>query len=83
MTQEHKSNTNNFWFGYALGMISGSAAIYLLGTKKGRETLKTVIQHTENYEGGLEDILNIIKEHHSLTLQNEAKQVTEPTQKSR
>ena len=43
-----KHKASNFWFGVALGMTASGAALYLLGTKKGRDALKKVIDFAEN-----------------------------------
>lgn len=38
----------NFWFGFALGTISALSCTYLLGTKKGRDVLKKILECVEN-----------------------------------
>lgn len=48
---DHKRSS--FWFGFALGVSTASSAIFFLGTKKGRETLKRVLELSE----GLDDVL--------------------------
>ncbi len=48
---DHKRSS--FWFGFALGVSTASSAIFFLGTKKGRETLKRVLDVTE----GLDEVL--------------------------
>lgn len=45
---EHKKT--NFWFGFALGATTASTALVLLGTKKGRETLKRALELSEGLE---------------------------------
>lgn len=40
----------NFWFGFALGTFAAGSAAYLLGTKKGRETLKKIVTYCEEHE---------------------------------
>ena len=51
--EDHKRSS--FWFGFALGVSTASSAIFFLGTKKGRETLKRVLELSE----GLDDVLNV------------------------
>ena len=54
----HKANTQfvdqhkktNFWFGFALGATTASTALVLLGTKKGRQTLKKALELSEGLE---------------------------------
>ncbi len=50
-TDDHKRS--GFWFGFALGVSTASSAIFFLGTKKGRETLKKVLDASE----GLDEVL--------------------------
>ncbi len=45
---DHKRS--GFWFGFALGTATASSAIFFLGTKKGRETLKRVLEVSEGLE---------------------------------
>lgn len=48
-----KSQSNhptNFWFGFALGTTSVALLAYLLGTKKGRQSFKKLIELSENME---------------------------------
>lgn len=39
-----------FWFGFALGTMVTGASVFLFGTKKGRSTMKKVMELTENLE---------------------------------
>lgn len=48
---EHKRS--GFWFGFALGATTATSAIYFLGTKEGRKTLRKVLELSE----GLEDVI--------------------------
>ena len=56
-----KNDSQNFWSGYALGMLSGSVLMYAFGTKGGRETVKKVLDHTDTLEHSIEDILHLIQ----------------------
>lgn len=49
----------NFWFGFAFGAIAIGGLGYLVGTSKGRNVLKKILETAENYNG---DINPIIKE---------------------
>ena len=54
------SQPSNFWFGFALGTVSVSALAYLLGTKKGRDQLKKVLEYAEQYEYNSDDFYKLI-----------------------
>lgn len=56
-----KNNSENFWSGYALGILSGGFIMYGFGTKKGREAIKKMMEHTDTLEHNIEDILNLIQ----------------------
>lgn len=56
----HKNS--NFWFGFALGGVTVTAAIFFLGTKKGRQTLKTLLEVSENLEENLLSLLEELEE---------------------
>jgi gas vesicle protein len=47
---DNAPHNTNFWFGFALGSITLSAAAYLLGTKKGREKLKKLVEYADTVE---------------------------------
>lgn len=59
--KNQKNDSQNFWSGYALGMLSGSVLMYAFGTKNGRETVKKVLEHTDTLEHSIEDILHLIQ----------------------
>lgn len=44
------NHPTNFWFGFAVGTVSTVIAAYFLGTKKGREHLKKIMDLSENIE---------------------------------
>jgi hypothetical protein len=48
--KNQNNHPSNFWFGFALGTASAAAAAYLLGTTKGRETLKKLVEMSEHIE---------------------------------
>lgn len=47
MIKHDKQPNTNFWFGFALGSITLTAAAYMLGTKKGREKLKQLLEYAD------------------------------------
>ena len=51
LIDEHKKSS--FWFGFALGTTSAASAIFFLGTKKGRATLKRALELSEGLEESL------------------------------
>lgn len=53
---DHKRN--NFLDGFVLGAVIGGAAVFLLGTKKGREVLNIVKEEGMSRFGKFEDILH-------------------------
>ncbi len=46
-----------FWFGMMMGTVVGSAGLYLLGTAKGRDKLRDVLDSFENLNTDLLDEL--------------------------
>lgn len=54
---DHKRSS--FWFGFALGATTVSSAIFFLGTKRGRTTLKRIIELSEGLE---ETIFEVLKD---------------------
>jgi hypothetical protein len=47
----------NFWFGFSLGIAGTTAVGYLLGTKKGRQTLRKLLDYAEETPHDLNHIL--------------------------
>lgn len=54
---QHKAS--NLWLGFAFGAIGASVLAFFLGTKKGRQTLKKILELTENLE---ENVLSVVEE---------------------
>jgi hypothetical protein len=54
MEKTNREKVTNFWFGFAFGGLTLGALTFFLGTKKGRQTLKKVLEVSENLE---EDLL--------------------------
>ncbi|OGK09253.1 hypothetical protein A2767_06950 [Candidatus Roizmanbacteria bacterium RIFCSPHIGHO2_01_FULL_35_10] len=49
LNQNHNRNSN-LWLGFAFGAISATTIAFFLGTKKGREMLKKLLELSENLE---------------------------------
>lgn len=48
--KEHGNSKSNLWLGFAFGAISATAIGFFLGTKKGRQILKKLLDLSENLE---------------------------------
>jgi gas vesicle protein len=53
-------HTSNFWFGFAMGTVSLAAIAYLLGTKKGREKLKQLVEYADTVEDMPEELFAML-----------------------
>lgn len=53
---------NNFWLGFLLGGVLGAASLFLFGTKKGRQTLKKIIESAEELEESLAETIENLEE---------------------
>lgn len=49
MKKINKPPATNFWFGFSFGVASMAGAAYLLGTAKGREKLKKLMEFAEQH----------------------------------
>ncbi|MEO6508466.1 MAG: hypothetical protein ABIO02_00780 [Patescibacteria group bacterium] len=77
---EHQPNTN-FWFGFALGSITLTALAYMVGTKKGREKLKELIDYADTIEDMPEELFRLlptIKEMLKNEASSDSSSVSEP-----
>ena len=61
MTTQNKE-AHPFWSGFVVGSLVGTGLMYLVGTKKGRETAQKILENTENFEGSVQSILNFLRE---------------------
>ena len=59
-TQNNESHP--FWSGFVVGGLVGTGLMYLLGTKKGRETAHKLLENTDNFEQTAQEILNFLRE---------------------
>lgn len=50
MTSDNSFPEGSFWFAFALGSSLVMAVIFLLGTKKGRNILRKIIDQAENID---------------------------------
>lgn len=57
-----ENKRNNFFDGFIIGAIAGSAVAFLLGTKKGREVLRFIKEEGQERLGSLEDVFQDCKE---------------------
>ena len=57
---EHQHPNTNFWFGFALGSITLSGLAFLMGTKKGREKLKQLVDYADTIQDMPEELFNLI-----------------------
>jgi hypothetical protein len=60
MTNQNKTTPSNFWFGFAIGTASAVGIGYLLGTKKGRSVLKSVIEYAEELGEDPEQFMELL-----------------------
>lgn len=59
----HPAHQSNFWSGLSLGVIFGASSLFLLGTKKGRQYVKNLVNTMENLDEVGEGIIEELKEH--------------------
>ncbi|KKQ38700.1 MAG: hypothetical protein US54_C0005G0013 [Candidatus Roizmanbacteria bacterium GW2011_GWA2_37_7] len=71
--EKQKNDSHNFWSGYALGMVSGSLLMYAFATKKGRDMIVKILEHTDTVENNIEDILDLIQKRFMSKNENESK----------
>ena len=64
MDEISKHKASNLWLGFALGMTASGVLAYFLGTKKGRERLKKLIEFAEkaNVDEYFENIVDKFNE---------------------
>ncbi|MBI4226569.1 YtxH domain-containing protein [Candidatus Roizmanbacteria bacterium] len=70
MPGQNDNKSSNLWLGFAFGAIAATAVAFLLGTKKGRQTLKKLLELSENLE---ENALTIAEEIEETILDNAQK----------
>lgn len=61
MTQ-NKETPNTFWIGFLLGGIIAGAAVFFVGTKRGKELLEDLLEKIEEHEEGLAETVDSLKE---------------------
>ncbi len=76
--KKHDNPTNtNFWFGFALGSITLTAAAYLIGTKNGRERLKQLLEYADSVQDVPEEFFVLLPAIREMLNKNEEKQKKE------
>lgn len=60
MTKE-KPHSDNFWSGFALGSLAGGALLFAFTTRRGRDTVKKMLDNTETLEHNIENILEMLQ----------------------
>jgi len=60
---DKNNSNNNFFSGFLLGVLVGAAAVFLLGTQKGKKLLKTI---SEEGAGNISELLNRVDNGESL-----------------
>lgn len=55
MGNQNDHTQSGFWFGMIMGGVLGGGALYLLGTKDGRERLKALMDAVENMDASTID----------------------------
>ncbi|HRN71270.1 MAG TPA: hypothetical protein PLS49_08890 [Candidatus Woesebacteria bacterium] len=58
---KEKQTSDNFWSGFALGGLVGGALLYAFTSKRGRETVKKLLDGTETIEHNIENILEMLQ----------------------
>ncbi len=77
MTQKN-NESHPFWSGFAAGTLSGAVIMYIIGTKKGRETLQNVLNNSDFMEKGLTEILGFLEEVYQETRNGQSTSENEP-----
>jgi len=78
-SEQHKSN---FWTGFAFGSVVIGLSAYALGTKKGREQLKKVLELADNMGEDFDGVLETLKKEFKETdFPGEIKKISESFEK--
>ncbi len=70
MTNE-KPHSDNFWSGFALGTLAGGAMLFAFTTKRGRNTVKKMLDNTETLEHNIENILDMLQKNQLISHDDE------------
>ncbi len=74
MKSQNNHTSTNFWFGFTLGISAAAGALYLLGTKKGRETAHKILEYSENLPEHLPKLIEELNLKHGSSAQNKVKE---------
>jgi len=66
-----ESPAQPFWSGFSLGLLGGSVIMYMIATKRGRETLRKLLDHSETLETNIEHILEALQKNTLLDKKND------------
>jgi len=63
MAVQNEHSQSGFWFGMIMGGVLGGGALYLLGTKDGRNKLRSIMDTVENMDAStIEEISEMFEE---------------------
>lgn len=68
---KEKQHSDNFWSGFALGGVVGGALLYAFTTKRGRSTIKKMLDGTETIEHNIENILEMLQKNQLISQDEE------------
>lgn len=68
---KEKQHSDNFWSGFALGTLAGGVLLYGFTTKRGRETVKKMLESTETIEHNIENILEMLQKNQLISHEDE------------
>jgi len=56
-SHQDSTKSSNFWFCFSQGIAATAMLIYLFGTSNGRQTLKNLLDLSENFEENLNSLI--------------------------
>ena len=75
MAEQNNYQPSAFWFGFAMGTITLGIGAFLFGTKKGRSTVKKMLDLTDNLEENAILLFQELEEHFESTPIDKTKEV--------
>ncbi|MBP9798275.1 hypothetical protein KBC70_03980 [Candidatus Woesebacteria bacterium] len=62
MAPQNEHSQSGFWFGMIMGGVLSGGALYLLGTKNGRDKLRSIMDTVENMDAStVEEITELLE----------------------